>query len=82
MMLTDDVHSKYGILNQVYFGPNFVFFGRAFGGFSKCFFVNFASSANLYERCAPLDNSNKYEIFLIAECPKSTNMFIFLAAKS
>ena len=28
MMLTDDVYSKYGIWNQVYFGPNFAFLGQ------------------------------------------------------
>ena len=30
-MFTDDVHSKYEILNHLYFGPNFVFGGLLSG---------------------------------------------------
>ena len=37
---------KYEILNHLYFGPNFVFWGIVLGRFSQCFFFNFSSSAN------------------------------------
>ena len=41
-MFTDDVHSKYDILNHLYFSPNFFFFfWTAFGCFiaSTCFSI-------------------------------------------
>ena len=37
MMLTDDVHAKHGILNQVYLGPNFVFLGQLSGVLANTF---------------------------------------------
>ena len=49
-MSSDDVCSKtyfqkkndkYEILNHLYFGPNFVFWGIALGRFSQCFFLIF-----------------------------------------
>ena len=34
---------KYEILNHLYFGPSFVFWGTALGRFTQCFFFNFSS---------------------------------------
>ena len=38
--------SKHDILNDIYFGPNFVIFGTALWCFSQCFFVNFLPLVN------------------------------------
>ena len=34
---------KYEILNHLYFGPNFFFWGTALGHFSQCFFCFFSN---------------------------------------
>ena len=38
--------SKYEILNHLYFGPSFIFWGTALGRFSQCCFFHFLPLAN------------------------------------
>ena len=41
---------KYEILNHLYFGPSFVFWGTALGRFSQSFFFSFSSLVNYGDR--------------------------------
>ena len=73
-------NSKYEIINNLYFGSNFVFYGTAIGRFSQCFFLIFRRRptivADIFTQ-APHHKKASYDpvyVYWLPDCP-CQNMF-------